>query len=200
MRAVSRFLLCVAMLAPLSAGSRLVAAEQPSPVIEALAADGVFVHSRRAAGVDRDALAAVVDEAEALGYRMAIVVPLEPLPDLRAFVLRIQQGGEFDIVLGYGSEGEIEASTSDSFDNSDRLSALGATRDAGGDAEVLAARFLDELTTDPPNDVPGTVKTIIRWVVLLVIALGVTITIEQLWRSRSRRGQAQVNDQAGPLA
>lgn len=200
MRAAYRFVMCMALLGPLALASGVVAAEQPSPVIEALAADGVFVHSRRSAEVDRQQLAAVVEEAGARGYGMAIVVPLEPLPDLRAFVLRVQQGGEFDIVLGYGLEGEIEASTSDAFDNSDRLSALGVVRDAGGGTEALAGLFLDELTTDPPSELPGTVRTTIRWVVLLVIALGVTIAVEQLWRSRSRRGRTSVPDQPEPAA
>lgn len=177
-------------------------AEQPKPVIESLAGDGVFVHSRRAADVDREVLAGVVDDARSLGYSMAIVVPLDPLPELRSFVLRIQQGGEFDIVLGYGLDGEVEASTSEAFGNSDRLSALSATRTTTGGAEELAARFLTELTTDPENELPDTARTIIRWVLILLALLGVTIALEQLWRARSRRGRDDrpATDQSSPLA
>lgn len=177
-------------------------AEQPKPVIESLAGDGVFVHSRRAADVDREALAGVVDDARSLGYSMAIVVPLDPLPELRSFVLRIQQGGEFDIVLGYGLDGEVEASTSEAFGNSDRLSALSATRTTTGGAEELAARFLTELTTEPEAELPDTVRTIIRWVVILLVLLGVVIALEQLWRARSRRGRDErpATDQSSPLA
>lgn len=198
MRVLRIVVLCV--IVALSSRAAPTAAEQPTPVIDSLAADGVFVHTRRAADVERERLVAVVSDARALGYRMAIVVPLDPLPELRAFVLRIQQGGEFDIVFGYGIEGEIEASTSDRFSNSDRLSALSATRDTTGSAEELSARFLTELTTDPPATVPDMVETIIRWVVILVIVLGIAIAFEQLWRTRSRRGRDRTAGQSSPLA
>lgn len=189
MRPFRRVVPCLATLLVLVVIAPAAEAEQPKPVIESLAGDGVFVHSRRAAEVDREVLAGVVDNARSLGYSMAIVVPLDPLPELRAFVLRVQQGGEFDIVLGYGLDGEVEASTSEAFGNSDRLSALSATRTTTGGAEELAARFLTELTTDPETELPDTVRTIIRWVVVMLVLLGVTIALEQLWRARSRRGQ-----------
>lgn len=165
-----------------------VAAEQPSTVITALRNDGVFIHNRRDDEIDRSRLVKVVQDAQALGYKMGIVVPLDPLPELRAFVLRVQQGGEFDVILGFGPDGEIEAETGNVLDG-DRLSALAAVRKADGSAEDLAELFLTELTTDPEATMPESVRRIIKWVIWFVAILGIAILVEWIWRSRSRRGR-----------
>ncbi len=176
-----------ALLGPLLSPT-MVSAEQPSLVISALENDGVFINNRRNGDVDRERLVTVVDDAAALGYRMAIVIPLDPLPDLRAFVLRVQQGGEFDVVLGFGLEGELEAETSDDL-KKDRLSALAAARANDGGYEDVSELFLVELTTEPVQEIPGSVQRIIRWVIWLVVLLGLAIFAEWIWRSRSRRGK-----------
>ncbi len=165
-----------------------VAAEQPSTVIAALSSDGVFVNNRVDDDIDRVRLVEVVQDAKALGYKMGIVIPLDPLPELRAFVLRVQQGGEFDVVLGFGLDGEIEAETGDVLDG-DRLSALAAVRKADGSPEDLAELFLTELTTDPEAKMPESVRRIIKWVIWFVAIFGIAILVEWIWRSRSRRGK-----------
>lgn len=165
-----------------------VAAEQPSQVITALGNDGVFIHNRRDDTIDRDRLVKVVQDAQALGYKMGIVIPLDPLPELRAFVLRVQQGGEFDIILGFGLDGEIEAETGDEL-GGDRLHALAAVRRADGSPEDLAELFLTELTTDPEATMPESVRRIIKWVIWFVAIFGIAILVEWIWRSRSKRGR-----------
>lgn len=165
-----------------------VAAEQPSRVITALRNDGVFIHNRRDDDIDRARLVEVVQDAQGLGFKMGIVIPLDPLPELRAFVLRVQQGGEFDIVLGFGVDGEIEAETGDEL-GGDRLHALAATREADGSPEELAELFLAELTTDPEPTLPDSVRRIIKWVIWFMAILGIAILVEWIWRSRSKRGR-----------
>ncbi len=166
-----------------------VAAEQPSTVIAALSSDGVFVNNRLDDDIDRVRLVGVVEDAQALGFKMGIVVPLDPLPELRAFVLRVQQGGEFDVILGFGLDGEIEAETGEVLDG-DRLSALAAVRKADGSPEDLAELFLTELTTDPEAKMPESVRRIIKWVIWFVAIFGIAILVEWMWRSRSRRGRS----------
>jgi len=165
-----------------------VAAEQPTPVISAMRTDGLFLHNRRDNDLDREALAKVVTDADALGYKMGIVVPIEPLPDLRSFVLRVQQGGEFDIVMGFGNEGEIEAETSEELSD-ELLSSLRAVRDTDGTIEELSAMFLTELTTEPEATIPPFVWRVIRWVAILLGALVLAGIVEQIWRSQSKRGR-----------
>ncbi len=165
-----------------------VEAEQPSRVVPALGRDGVFVHNSRDKNIDRELLADVVRQAAQLGYKMAVVIPVDPLPELRSFVVRVQQGGEFDAVIGFGLEGEIEAETSEALD-SERLSALRAVRESEGTAEELTALFLTELTTDPPAVVPNIVWRIARWVAILVALLIAAGLVEQMLRNISRRGQ-----------
>lgn len=165
-----------------------VSAEQPTPVITAMRRDGLFLHNRRDDDLDRDALAQVVLDAERLGYKMGIIVPLDPLPDLRSFVLRVQEGGEFDIVIGFGNEGEIEAETSEVLD-SELLSSLRAVRAADGTTEEISALFLTELTTEAPTEVPPFVWRVARWVAILLGALVLAGVIEQIWRSQSKRGK-----------
>lgn len=177
------------MFIPVVVGSSQPAyAEQPSRVVTALRRDGVFVHNKRDSNIDRDALAATVREAERLGYKMAVVIPLDPLPELRSFVLRVQQGGEFDAVIGFGLEGEVEAETSEALDG-ERLSALRSVREAEGTPEELTALFLTELTSDPPAAVPEIVWRIGRWVAILVAMLIVIGLLEQMLRAYSKRGQ-----------
>lgn len=181
-------LTCAWLLASVLGVAQIVSAEQPGPVISALSTDGVFVHSSRENNIDRQRLADVVESADEFGIRMAIIVPADPLPDLRAFVLRVQQGGEFDVVLGFGLDGEIEAEAIDDL-GSDRLSALTATRALDGSPEELSAVFLEELATNPPTGLPNSMRTIIRWVIILLGLLGLTVVVEQIVRSRSKRGQ-----------
>lgn len=182
-------LTCAWLLASVLGVAQAVSAEQPGPVIAALSTDGVFVPPSRDDNIDRERLVEIVESAEELGIRMAIVIPADPLPDLRAFVLRVQQGGQFDVVLGFGLEGEIEAEAIDDF-GSDRLSALTATRALDGTPEELSAVFLEELTTDPPAGLPDSMRTIIRWVIILLGILGLTVAVEQIVRTRSKRGQS----------
>lgn len=163
-------------------------AEQPSRVVTALRRDGVFVHNQRDDNIDRDSLAEIVQDAGDLGYKMAVVIPLDPLPELRSFVLRVQQGGEFDVVVGFGLEGEIEAETSEALDG-ERLRALRVVRETDGSPEELSALFLTELTTDPVTEVPNIVWRIVRWVVILVALLVAAGLLEQLLRSVSKRGR-----------
>jgi hypothetical protein len=165
-----------------------VEAEQPSKVVTALRRDGVFVHNKRDNDIDRAVLADIVSEADQLGFKMAVVIPLDPFPELRSFVLRVQQGGEFDAVIGFGLEGEIEAETSEVLDD-ERLSALRAVREAEGSPEELTSLFLTELTTDPPASVPDVVWRIVRWVAVLVALLVAAGVLEQVLRSFSRRGR-----------
>jgi hypothetical protein len=148
----------------------------------------VFVHNQLDNDIDRDALVATVSEAQRLGYKMAVVIPLDPLPELRSFVLRVQQGGEFDAVIGFGVEGQIEAETSEALDG-ERLSALRAVREATGTPEERTALFLTELTSDPPAAVPEIVWRIGRWVAVLVVILILGGLLEQVVRSYSKRGQ-----------
>ncbi|MFW2382793.1 MAG: hypothetical protein ACN4GZ_13620 [Acidimicrobiales bacterium] len=181
--------LIVTMLLPsFVLGSSPAAAEQPSRVIAALRRDGVFVHNTRDNDIDREALVETVNEAERLGYKMAVVIPLDPLPELRSFVLRVQQGGEFDAVIGFGLEGEVEAETSEALD-SERLSALRVVRETDGTPEELSALFLTELTTDAPTAVPEIVWRIVRWVAVFVGLLVLAGVLEQVLRNYSRRGQ-----------
>lgn len=181
--------LAVTTLVPILVfGTQPAEAEQPSRVVTALRRDGVFVHNQRDNDIDRDTLVATVKEGERLGYKMAVVIPLDPLPELRSFVLRIQQGGEFDAVIGFGLEGEIEAETSEALDG-ERLSALRSVREAEGTPEELTALFLTELTTDPPGAVPEIVWRIVRWVAFFVTLLIVAGVLEQVLRTYSKRGQ-----------
>ena len=165
-----------------------VSAEQPSRVVTALRRDGVFVHNRRDDDIDREKLAAVVEEADRLGYKLAIVIPNDPLPELRSFVLRVQQGGEFDAVLGFGFDDQIEAETGDAL-SGELLSALRAVRNADGTPEELSALFLAELTTEPEPTIPDAVWRVIRWVGILLAGLVVAGILEQIYRSVSKRGQ-----------
>ena len=171
-------------------GSNPVAAEQPSRVVTALRRNGVFVHNRRDNDIDREQLAKVVEDADRLGYKLAIVIPQDPLPELRSFVLRVQQGGEFDAVLGFGFDDQIEAETSDLL-SGERLSALRAVRNADGSPEELSALFLSELTTEPEAAIPEVVWRVVRWVGLLLALLVAAAILEQIYRGVSRRGRNQ---------
>ncbi len=163
-------------------------AEQPSRVVTALRRDGVFVHNRRDDNVDRARLAEIVEEADRLGYKLAIVIPNDPLPELRSFVLRVQQGGEFDAVLGFGFDDQIEAETSEALDG-ERLSALRAVRNTDGTPEELSALFLTELTTEPEPTIPDAVWRVVRWVGILLAGLVIAGILEQVYRSVSKRGR-----------
>ncbi len=176
------------VLSGIMVGAAPVGAEQPSKVVTALRRDGVFVHNKRDNDIDREVLIDIVKEADRLGYKMAVVIPLDPLPELGSFVLRVQQGGEFDAVIGFGLEGQVEAETSEALDG-ERLSALRAVREAEGSPEELTALFLTELTTDSPASVPDIVWRIARWVAMLVALLIAAGVSEQVLRNFSRRGQ-----------
>ena len=167
-----------------------VQAEEAGSVADELIRTGVYVAPARRSQVDREALVAVVQEASRDGIALGIVIPFDPVPDNKAFALRVRQAADFDAVISIDRDGVFHADTSDDYSGQE-VRALSAARSASGTADEVALRFLKELTATPERSAPALVSTIVRAVIYLVLALVLAVIAEHLFRAfrKSRRAR-----------
>ncbi len=156
-------------------------AEPPVDVVDG-AVDGVYI----APGRDFDAaeLATVVADARTRGIDLLIAAPADPEPDASAYALRLRQLGEFDAAIVFGVDGEIKGSvTDDYFDGFARAEKAAAAAASPGPA---ASAFVGQLLQGPPGGLPDVVKDVIRYVMILLLIIGVVTAAEMVLRSRRR--------------
>ncbi len=166
------------------------AAETPTEVIAGLADDGVFV-APTATQVDPAVvpeLAGVVASARGIGINLVIVAPVDPQPDAESFSLRVLQAAAADAVLMADAvlvvspEGELEASVVDDYTDF-VVPALEAARQAPT-PQAAGEAFVARLDQEPDRSLPGTVRTIVTVVALMLAVLGIAVVLERIVRRR----------------
>lgn len=176
-------------------GSSPAVAESPLAVAEDLAIDGVFVAPGRD-DIDEVAVAESIREARARGLRLVVVAPNDPQPSASAFARRVLEASDADAALVFPTEGGVEADVIDEFDSAS-LRALGAARSKANPVATVEA-FTDELLAEPVRSVPPIVGQILRGVLLLAVALGGAVALEQLLRRMfGRSRQVRVESKSG---
>lgn len=188
----------VCTLAVFAVGSFLAhpaAAEAPSDVATELADDGVYVSPRRTSEAEPGAYLPVIQDARVLGLTMGIVWPHDPQPNTGAFARRVQELTELDVVLVFGPDGVVGAHVSEDYDE-DAVRALSAARAQTNPVEQAEA-YLTGLTEEPVREQPAIVGELVRWIVILLVALVVAAVCEQMIRQfkRSRKRRAFENQQ-----
>ncbi len=195
-RSVFLRLVCIAAVALPAVATMTMAdpasAETPTEVIAGSVDDGVFV-APTATQVDQaivPELAAVVASARSVGINLVIVAPVDPQPDAESFSFRVLQAAEFDAVLMADAvlvlppEGELEASVVDDYTDF-VVPALEAARQAPT-PQAAGEAFVARLDHDPDRSIPGTVRTIITVVALMLAVLGIAVVLERIVRRRRR--------------
>lgn len=168
----------------------LASAEEPDEVLQRLeASDGVYVASSRRNDYDRDALIAALDQAEEQGLNAVVIVPSDPFPNNAAFALRVRQAGEYDLVISFGPEDEVDASLIGTND-ADPLRALGQARLAPTPEGAVSA-FLTDMVTVRVRETPSMVGTVLKWAIVLVCILAFAVALEAFVRKRRAVSRAR---------
>lgn len=157
------------------------AAENPADVLAGLADDGVYIAASRGSEADPGAFLPVIEEARAEGVSLAIVWPEDPQPNTGAFARRVQEASTFDVVLVYGPEGDFGSFVAEEFDEG-AIRASAAARPVAEPAERASA-FLTGLLEEPVRERPAIVNRLVRWIIILLVALVVGAVGEQMIRS-----------------
>lgn len=174
--AISAFALLIMVPGPASA-------EQPDVVVGLIDRnDGVYVPTSRNNDIDRTAVRAALAEADTLGFNAAVIAPLDPWPNNEAFALRVRQAGEYDIIISFGPDGEIDGSV-DSEVEGDPLRARKAARAAASPQAAVSA-YLTALVTEPVRETPSLAGDILKWAVVLVFVLAASVVLESYFRKR----------------
>ena len=179
-------LVLIALLLQLGVGQLAASAESPLEVAEEVADDGVFIGFGRSAEVDEEALIAAVEDARFDGLRLVAVVPLDPQPDAAAFARRVQEVTEADAALVFPSEGELETFVIEDLSGS-RIRATETARGFSDPARAVQA-FADEAMSEREAETPEIVGQILNALVLMTLAVGVIVALEQ-GISRLRRSK-----------
>ena len=188
MRALLRFLastLAIVMCALMAvvAAPIIASAEEPDEVITQLdRGDGVYVARTRRADYDREALQEALLQAEEQGLNAAVIVPSDPFPNNEAFALRVRQAGEYDLVISFGLEDEIDASLI-STNEADPLRALAAAR-AARTPDAAVSAFLTDMVTVRIRETPSMVSSVLKWAIILVGVLATAVALESIVRRR----------------
>jgi hypothetical protein len=175
-----------ALVAALALSVAPAGAESPTMVAEEVAIDGVYVAPSRT-DIDEEAMATTVQQARARGLRLVVVAPVDPQPDATAFARRVQEASDADAAIVFPTEGGFEAHVIDEF-NAAHLRALDVARSKAAPVDAVEV-FSDELLVEPSRSMPSVVSRLLGIVVLLAMALGLAVTVEQTM-SRSGKGDA----------
>jgi len=166
-------------------------AEAPTELVEDLADDGVYV-SRVRVDVNEEALVAAVQQVRFDGLRIIAVAPIDPQPNGQAFARRIQEVVDADAALVFMADGTLETYVIDDL-STGWIRATEKARAVNDPARAVLA-FADELTSERVQGRPGLVDQLIVAVVLMAVAIGLIVAVEQtLSANRRRKAPTQSN-------
>lgn len=164
-------------------------AENPGDILSDLVDDGVYIAPGRSDEADAGSFLPVIEQARADGVTMAVVWPDDPQPNTGAFARRVQEASMFDVVLVFGSDGVLGTFVSEDYEEG-AIRASAAAR-AASEPTVKASAYLSGLLDEPVRDRPAIVNTLVRWIVILLVALVAGAVGEQMIRQfkKSRKRQ-----------
>lgn len=160
------------------------AAENPGDVVSDLADDGVYIAPGRAEEAEPASFLPVIEKARAAGATMAVVWPDDPQPNTGAFARRVQEEGMFDVVLVFGSDGVLGSFVSEDYEEG-AIRASAAARAASAPT-AKASAYLTGLLEEPIRERPAIVNVLVRWIVILLVALVAGAVGEQMIRQFKR--------------
>ena len=163
--------------------SAAAVAESPTQLASELAIDGAYVAPERTDVAESD-LVEQTNHARALGLKLVVVVPTDPRPSPEAFARRILEATDSDVALVFPSGGGLEASVVDDL-QSQNLRALSAAR-SKADPVLATEVYIDTVLAEPSRSVPAVVSRTILGVLILAVALGAVVLLEQGIRRGSR--------------
>lgn len=186
----------LAAWAAVLAAPSVVAAEQPGPVVTETEDDGVYVASALAGAYDEAAWAATVAAAREQGVDLRVVAPLEPVPSLEAFALRILQAADADVVVAFDADGNLASAATEELTTA-RYRGDQAARDLTDPSAALDA-YLTAFVSEPTRELPGLVRRLAVIVVVLVLVIGAATFVElSLRQRRTRRRTAEISADQG---
>lgn len=142
----------------------------------------------RAAEVDAAGLARQIELAEESGLRIAVVAPIEPLPDSEAFARRILEAsgeGVYDAILVLDPEGKHQVAVVEKYQS--RILRSIQSAQGGASPTDSVSRVTAALLSEPQPSVPAAIDVVDHWVIRLVVILAVAVMVDLLWRQRRRR-------------
>lgn len=165
------------------------AAENPGDVLPELADDGVYVASSRSGEADAASFVPVIEQARADGVSLGVVWPADPQPNTSAFARRIQEASMLDVVLVFGPDGDFGSFVSEDYQEGSIRAAAAARPIADPVSRVDA--YMTGLLEEPVRERPAIVNDLVRWIVILLVALVIAAVGEQMIRqfkkSRKRK-------------
>ena len=175
------------------------AAENPGDLLPELADDGVYIASSRSSEADPGMFLPVIERARADGVSMAVLWPDNPQPNTGAFARRIQEASLIDVVLVFGPDGAFGSFVSEDYEEAS-IRASAAAR-VSAEPTTQASAYLTGLLEEPVRERPAIVNELVRWIVILLVALVAGAVGEQMIRqfkkSRQRRKLQMQGETAG---
>lgn len=160
-------------------------AESPPEVVAAADANGGVYIAPRMGEFDEARLASIVSRTQLDGLRLLVIAPRTAEPDSEAFALRVRQAADVEAVLLFDADGLAWASVVADYDDG-FVRAVDGARSAST-PEAATEEFVQQLVNEPDRPLPEVISTVIRWIILLLIALGLASLAEQQLRRRRRR-------------
>lgn len=172
------------------------AAENPNDLLADLADDGVYIAPSRTGEAEPGSFVSVIDQARADGVSLAIVWPADPQPNTGAFARRVQEASMIDVVLVYGPDDEFGSFVAEDFEEGS-IRAAAAAREVS-EPTNRASAFMTGLLDEPVRERPPIVNQLVRWIVILLVALIIGAVGEQVIRqfkkSRKRKKLLERSD------
>ncbi len=163
-------------------------AEAPTALADELNQDGVYV-SRVRTDIDEEALEAAVKEVGFTGLRLVAVAPIDPQPDGEAFARRIQEAVDADAALVFMADGTLETFVIDDLASA-RVRATEKAEAVEDPARAVLV-FADELTSPRVEGRPAIIGQLIMAVLLMGLAIGLIVGIEQSVAANRRNKAAR---------
>ena len=161
------------------------AAESPPEVVAAADANGGVYIAPRMGEFDEPRLASIVSRTQLDGLRLLVIAPRTAEPDSEAFALRVRQAADVEAVLLFDADGLAWASVVADYDDGFVRAVDGAR--STSTPEAATEEFVQQLMNEPDRPLPDVISTVIRWIILLLIALGLAPLAEQQLQRRRRR-------------
>lgn len=165
------------------------AAENPGDIVPELADDGVYIASSRSSEADAASFVPVIEQARADGVSLAVVWPADPQPNTSAFARRVQEASLLDVVLVFGPDGEFGSFVSEDYQEGSIRASAAARPIAEPSTRVES--YMTGLLEEPVRERPAIVNELVRWIVILLVALVIGAVGEQMIRqfkkSRKRK-------------
>lgn len=156
------------------------AAENPGDLLPELADDGVYIAPSRSSEAEPGMFLPVIEQARADGVSLVVLWPDDPQPNTGAFARRMQEASMIDVVLVFGPEDAFGTFVAEDYEEGSIRASAAARRTA--EPAAKASAFLNGLLEEPIRERPAIINDVVRWIVILLLALVVGAVGEQMIR------------------